>query len=530
MLNLASIVETNARLYPRHTALITDSETITYQKLNAISNQVANGLSALGVLPGDKVALSCLTNEYFPFCYYGILKAGAVVVSLNPLLKRDEIARNLEDSDAIVYICDDGGGYLSMAEEGYAAFKSVQSCQTFCLIPTGGDFELSDADTLLWEGLIAAQSVSFDMVQTEGDAPCSIIFTSGTTGRAKGAELTHANCVLAGYAFRDVVGYTRDDVVLVSAPMFSGLGQILLMGGTFTVGATLVLQQRFDPETVFMVMERYCVSVFVGVPTMYFALLHYLRLHPRNLEGLRRHWHKGAVGGAPVPPSLVDDVEEVFGLRLLKGYGLSETTSVLAFTRHGRPCDPESVGVPIWGMEIRVVDEQMNDVPVGEAGEIVARGPMVMRGYYKRPEANAEAFRGGWFHTGDVGKLDKDGNLYILDRIKDMIIRGGFNVYPCQVEAVLMSHPDIQIAAVIGMPDSRVGEEICAYVQLREGVKLTAKEIITWSKERIAAHAYPRQIEFIGRMPLGSTNKVLKSELRRLASSASACDEKRSNC
>lgn len=520
MLNLATVVETNGRLHPDRPALITDRQKITHGELNAQANQVANGLRELGVCPGDRVALSCLTHPYFSMCYYGILKAGAVVVSLNPLLKREEIARNLDDAGVSVYLCHDGSGQLPMAVEGYAAFEMTSGCRSFCLIQDGGEPPVCFKYVTDFTRLIKRQDRAFETVQTAPDAACSIIFTSGTTGRAKGAELTHANYAVTCLSYSDVMGYIPDDVILVAAPLFSVLGQTMLMGAGLYAGATLVLQPRFDPERVLTAMERHEVTVFSGVPTMFYSLLHYPGLHKHDLVKIGKHWRTGIVGGAPVPPDLVDEVESVFGVRLQKGYGLSETTAVVATTRRGRPYTKESVGVPMWGAEIRIVDASMNDKAVGEAGEIVVRGPMVMRGYYGRPEVNKEAFRGGWFHTGDVGMLDADGNLHILDRIKDMIIRAGFNVYPCQVEAVLMRHPDIQQAAVVGVPDRVLGEEIRAYIVPRNGSELTTVEVIHWGREHLARYAYPRQVEFLDQLPVGPTNKILKSELRESALAA----------
>lgn len=519
MLNLATVVETNARLYPDKPALITEQSRVTHGALNAFANQVANSLLELGVRPGDRVALSCLTNPFFTMCYYGILKTGAVVVSLNPLLKREEIARNLDDAEVSVFICHDGAGQLPMAVEGYAAFEMACGCRSFCLIQEDGEQPCLPNRAVDFSALVKPQSRALETVQTAPDAACSIIFTSGTTGRAKGAELTHANYAVTCLSYSDVMGYTPDDVILVAAPLFSVLGQTMLMSAGLSAGATLVLQSRFDPERVLCAMERHNVTVFSGVPTMFYSLLHYPGLHKHDLVKIGKHWRTGIVGGAPVPPNLLDEVESVFGVRLQKGYGLSETTAVVATTRRGRPYAKDSVGVPMWGAEIRIVDESMNDRSAGEAGEIVVRGPMVMRGYYDRPDANAEAFRGGWFHTGDVGMLDAEGNLHILDRIKDMIIRAGFNVYPCQVEAVLMRHPDILMAGVVGVPDAKLGEEVLACVVLRDGVSLNAEDIIAWGRKHLAGHAYPRRVKFLDRLPLGPTNKILKSELRRLAAS-----------
>lgn len=519
MLNLATVVETNARLYPDRPALIHGEWLVTHRELNVFANRVANGLWKMGVRPGDKVALSCLTNPYFVMCYYGILKTGAVVVSFNPLLKHEEIACNLTNADVSLYLCHDGAGQLPMAVEGHAAFNMVPGCRSFCLIADDGMQSPFHGHVISLGDWLEKQPDDFPTVQTSAEAPCNIIFTSGTTGHAKGAELTHANYAVTCLSYSDVMGYTPDDVILVAAPLFSVLGQTMLMGAGLYAGATLVLQPRFDPERVLTALERHEVTVFSGVPTMFYALLHHPGLHKHDLVKIRKHWRKGIVGAAPVPPELVDEVESVFGVRLQKGYGLSETTAVVATTRRGRPYAKESVGVPMWGAEIRIVDASMNDKAVGEAGEIVVRGPMVMRGYYGRPDANEEAFRGGWFHTGDVGMLDADGNLHILDRIKDMIIRGGFNVYPCQVEAVLMRHPDILMAGVVGVPDEKLGEEILAYVVLRDGASLNAEDFIAWGREHLAGYAYPRRVYFLDRLPLGPTNKILKSELRKLAAS-----------
>jgi len=520
MLNMATILETNARLYPDKPAIIQGNHVYTFRELNNLANRVAQGLQKAGVCSGDKVALSCLTNAYFVMSYYGIMKTGGVVVSLNPLLKHEEIARNLADAEACLYMCHDGAGQLPMLTEGYAAFHRTSSCRHFCLIADAGELPAFSEEVFFFQDWLEVNDGCFETVQNAADAPCNIIFTSGTTGRAKGAELTHANYAVTCLSYSDVMGYTSDDIILVAAPLFSVLGQTMLMGAGLYAGATLVLQPRFDPERVLDAMERCNVTVFSGVPTMFYALLHHPGLHKHDLVKIRKHWRTGIVGGAPVPPDLVDEVESVFGVRLQKGYGLSETTAVVATTRRGRPYTRESVGVPMWGAEIRIVDVSMNDKAVGEAGEIIVRGPMIMRGYYGHPEANVEAFRGGWFHTGDVGMLDADGNLHILDRIKDMIIRAGFNVYPCQVEAVLMRHPDIELAAVVGVPDEKLGEEIHACVVLREGVSLTAAEVLAWGCENLAAYAYPRQVSFLPRLPMGPTNKILKSELRKLATTA----------
>ena len=293
-------------------------------------------------------------------------------------------------------------------------------------------------------------------------------------------------------------------------------------------GMTSVLMARFEPEEALRLMAERSVTVFAGVPTMYWALLN-TEAEGVDLDGLAKNLRLAVSGGAALPVQVLREFEERFEVPILEGYGLSETSPVASFNHLDRERKPGSVGTPIWGVEMRIVDAEDNELPVGESGEIVIRGHNVMKGYYRRPEANAEALRGGWFHTGDVGILDEDGYFYIVDRTKDMIIRGGFNVYPREIEEVLMTHPAISLAAVLGVPDPEHGEEIKAFIVPVPGREPTSSEIIAWSKEQLAAYKYPRIIEFRGSLPMTATGKILKKELRSglevaLAEPAATCD------
>ena len=519
MLNLSAVVETNSRMYPDRTAIIAGDVRLSHRELNEASSQVASGLQAAGICKGDRVAMSCGTNAHFPICYYGVLKAGGVVVALNTLLKKRDIADQLKSCDATAYICDEGTEQLPISREGWGAFQEADACRHFWMIPNGAGGQLPGHGARWWSELVESRSASFDTVQTDGEDPCGIVFTSGTTGYAKGAELSHSNYVLNCQTVRDVLGYCPDDVVIVAAPLYNVLGQTLLMGAGLTGGATLMLLPRFESGAVLQAMQDHGGTVMGGVPTMFRALLHHPQLESFDLDTIRRTWRVGLCGGAPVPPELLSEVERVFHAQMIVGYGLSETTAGACFTRRGMKRKPGSIGVPLWGVEMRIVNDDMHEVKTGDPGEVVIRGHNVMKGYYRNDVANVEAFRGGWLHTGDIGKADEDGHFYILDRKKDMIIRGGRKVFPNEVERVILTHPDVAMTAVIGIPDEVLGEEIRAYVVPRAGANVCSESLISWCKEQMAAHVYPRSVVLTDALPLGPTGKILKEQIRVLDAS-----------
>jgi long-chain acyl-CoA synthetase len=516
MLNLAVLLEDSAREAPKHPAVIFNETTLSYAAVNGAANQVANGLTNLGVKPGDKVALSCPNLPFFPIVYYGILKAGAVVVPLNVLLKPREIAYHLQDSDAVAYFCFEGTEQLPMGQMGHAAFQDVDSCEHFIMITANPAAASPIEGTTTLGMLMHDQPPTYATVQTNSDDTAVILYTSGTTGKPKGAELTHLNMLMNARLAENMyeVCY-EEDVHLVTLPLFHSFGQSVQMNAGFYTRSTISLLPRFDPDTALAIMERDNVTIFAGVPTMYWALLNYPDADKYDLEKIARTLRLACSGGSAMPVEVMRAFQERFNVKILEGYGLSETSPVASFNRIDRPTKPGSVGVPVWGVQIRIVDESDEEVPQGELGEIVIRGHNVMKGYYNKPEANKEAFRGGWLHTGDIGRFDEDGYLYIVDRVNDMIIRGGFNVYPREVEEVLMTHPAVSLAAVVGVPNEAMGEEIKAFIVPKEDANpVSEEELRAWAKENMADYKYPRQIEFRDTLPMNATGKILKRDLR----------------
>ncbi|MCC6488648.1 MAG: long-chain fatty acid--CoA ligase [Candidatus Hydrogenedentes bacterium] len=515
MLNLAVILENSAREWPDKEAVTFNHFRLTYRMINDLANQVANGLRAAGIRKGDKIAFSCPNLPYFPIVYFAILKVGAVMVPLNVLLREKEVAYHLSDSDAVAFICFEGPEHLPIAKFGYAGFKEAKTCEHFWIIPTipGGDSPIPGVQTLM--ELMQGHPNTFDTVQCRADDTCVIIYTSGTTGRPKGAELSHFNMLMNCMVSKDLVDGSHDDVALAVLPFFHSFGLTGVLSTATLGGARLVLLPRFEPGEALRAMQDENVTLFGGVPTMYWELLNYPDAGKYDLEKIANTLRIGVSGGSAMPVDVMTRFQEKFRIRVLEGYGLSETSPSASFSRLDMPQKIGSIGVPIWGVEMKVVDTNVSEVPRGTHGEIVIRGHNVMKGYYKRDEANEEAFRGGWFHSGDIGYQDEDGYFFIVDRLKDMIIRGGYNVYPREVEEVLMTHPEVSLAAVLGVPDEVHGEEIKAYVVPEPGSTITAEALIEWSKNEMAAYKYPRYVELRKTLPLGPTGKVLKQELRR---------------
>lgn len=496
MLNICASLDDSAYRLPEETAVLFGGFKMTYRQLNAAACQVANGLRARGIRAGENIALSSPNVPHFLIAYYGILKAGCSVVPLNVLLKSREIAYHLADSDAAGYLCFEGSPELPMGTQGQAGFEQTASCREFILMPTDPS-----------KNPFASESPSFETVSTSAEDTAVILYTSGTTGQPKGAELTHSNIYSNMTASRSMLGYTHQDVALVSLPLFHSFGQTVLMNAMLMAGGKLVLMPRFDAGQALELMEQEGVTVFGGVPTMYWAMLH-------AKQDLHCKLRVAVSGGSSLPLEVLRGFEERFGVAILEGYGLSETSPVASFNDYLSPRKPGTVGRPIWGVQMRVVDSDDNEVPQGELGELLVRGPNVMKGYYGRPEQTAQALRGGWFHTGDIGRIDEDGYFSIVDRSKDMIIRGGFNVYPREIEEVLMTHPDVSLAAIVGVPHNEYGEEVKAFVVKKEGAALTEPELVSWAKEHMAAYKYPREVEFRNALPMNATGKILKRELR----------------
>jgi long-chain acyl-CoA synthetase len=434
------------------------------------------------------------------------------VVPLNVLLTEREIAYHLADSAAKAYFCFEGTPELPMGMAGLAAWRRTQTCGHFVLLTAdpAATSPSPEAETLA--EFTHRQPTTFASAPTAETGTAVILYTSGTTGQPKGAELTHSNMVQNALLANRLFGLHPHDVHLVALPLFHSFGQTVQMNAGLATGATLVLLPRFDAGQALALMEREQVTFFAGVPTMYHALLHCDS--GAGLEAIAARMRVAVSGGAALPAEVMRRFEDRFGVPILEGYGLSETSPVATFNRVDRPRRPGSVGLPVWGVQVMIVRDDGSPAGTGEAGEIAIRGHNVMKGYFRRPEATAEVTDAqGWFRTGDVGTRDADGYLYIVDRKKDLIIRGGFNVYPRELEEVLLTHPGVSLAAVVGVPHPSHGEEVKAFVIRAPGAALTEDDLIAWCKQNMAAYKYPRIVEFRESLPMTATGKILKREL-----------------
>jgi long-chain acyl-CoA synthetase len=516
-LNLATLLEDSARRHPGRDAVVLGSTRLTYAQVDAAANQVANLMASRGIRPGDRVALSSPNLPYFPIVYYGLLKAGAVVVPLNVLLKGREVAYHLRDSDAKAYVCFEGSADLPIGAEGYAGFQQAPWCEHFLLVTADPSAPSSIPGVQTLGQALAGQPASFPTVGTEATDTAVILYTSGTTGQPKGAELSHANLVLNALTSNRLFGTlaTEHDRHLITLPLFHSFGSTVQMNAGFAVASTLVLLPRFDARQAVELLERERITFFAGVPTMYWGLLSTVDAGV-DVAAIAANLRVAVSGGASLPVEIIKRFQDSFQVQILEGYGLSETSPVATFSDPERDPRPGSIGVPIWGVDLKLINDDWTSVDaVGEIGEITIRGHNVMKGYFNRPDATAEVIRDGWLRTGDLARRDEDGFYYIVDRAKDMIIRGGFNVYPREIEEVLMTHPAVSLAAVVGVPHDSHGEEVKAFIIRTPGAGLTEDELIAWCRDIMAAYKYPRIVEFAESLPMTATGKILKRELAR---------------
>ena len=491
MTNLASILTDSAARDGEHAAVKLDDAVLTYAALDGASAHVAGLLAAHDVSPGDRVGIMLPNVPYFPVVYYGVLRAGAVVVPMNVLLKRREVAFYLQDSGAKVLFAWHG-----FAEDAQAG---ADDAGAECIIVTPGEFEQ----------MVGAAAAQPEVVARNDSETAVILYTSGTTGTPKGAELTHHNLLRNAEVARDLFSAGTEAVTLGALPLFHSFGQTCSMNAIVLAGGTLTMIPRFDPEKALEIIQRDNVNIFMGVPTMYGALLHLSGRERYDTSTLKLC----VSGGSALPVELLRSFEKAFNATILEGYGLSETSPVASFNHPDRERKPGSIGTPISGVEMKVVDEDDNEVAPGEVGEIVIRGHNVMSGYWQRPDSTRETIRDGWFHSGDMARVDEDGYFFIVDRKKDLIIRGGYNVYPREVEEVLYEHPAVREVAVLGIPHDEYGEEVAAAVTLKDGAEVTADELRDFVKEQVAAYKYPRYIWFVDELPKGPTGKILKREI-----------------
>jgi long-chain acyl-CoA synthetase len=491
-MNLAQNLTSTAAEHPDRPALRLDDAVLTYAQLDEASARAAGLLRGRGVERGDRVGIMLPNVPYFAVCYYGVLRAGAVVVPMNVLLKGREVAFYLGDSEA--KLCFAWHEFADEAEKG-GAEAGVE-----LIVVKPGEFE-----TLLGEA-----EPEREVADTADDDTAVILYTSGTTGTPKGAELTHGNLARNVEAGLNLFEPSPDEVILGALPLFHSFGQTCGLNCAVASGACLSLIPRFDPSKALGIIERDGVSVFQGVPTMYAAMLAHPERDSFDVSTLRLC----VSGGGAMPLEVMRGFEETFGCIILEGYGLSETSPIASFNHPHMERKPGSIGTPIEGVEMRVVDEDRKPVVQGEVGEVAIRGHNIMKGYWRKPEATADAIDSeGWFYTGDMARVDEDGYFYIVDRKKDLIIRGGYNVYPREVEEVIYEHPAVHEAAVIGIPHPELGEEVGAGIALNEGAEASPEEIREYVKGQVAAYKYPRVVWIVDELPKGPTGKILKREI-----------------
>jgi long-chain acyl-CoA synthetase len=489
--NLATNIIDAAERHGDRPAIRLDDFVLTWEQLAGASAHAAGLLVEEGIEPGDRVGLMLPNVPQFPILYYGILRAGGIVVPMNVLLKEREVAYYLEDSGAKLLLAWEGMFDAAQAGADKAGAKVLQV-----------DFED-------FVQRLGAATPREEIAERDGSDTAVLLYTSGTTGSPKGAELTHDNLRSNAETSAGLYDGGPEDVMLGALPLFHAFGQTCAMNVAVVTGACLSLIPRFDPEKALEIFERDSVTIFLGVPTMYGAMLHAPGRADHDTSSLR----VCVSGGSAMPVELLKGFEDAFGCAILEGYGLSETSPTASFNQLDRERKPGSIGTPVPGVEMKLLDEDGNEVPDGEVGEIVIKGPNVMKGYWNKPDATEEAIVDGWFYSGDLAKRDEDGFYFIVDRKKELIVRGGYNVYPREIEEVLYEHPAVREAAVVGIPDDQMGEEIGAAIALKEGEDVSEDDIKAFVKEQVAGYKYPRRVWFVDELPKGPTGKILKREI-----------------
>ncbi|HYO38498.1 MAG TPA: long-chain fatty acid--CoA ligase [Nocardioidaceae bacterium] len=494
MTRLAQALQQTAEQHGDRPAIRLDDVVLTYDQLLDGARRVTTLLRSRGVGPGDRVALVLPNVPMFPVLFYGALGAGAVVVPMNPLLKSREVQFALEDSGASVLFAWHG-----VLDE---AAKAATSVGIECVPVDPADF--SD--------LVGSHEPAGDVAERSDDDTVVLLYTSGTTGQPKGAELTEANLATnAATTAETLIELGPDDVVMGCLPLFHCFGLTCGLNAAVLSGACLTLLPRFDATTALEVVKRDKVTVFEGVPTMYAGMLNVEGAESFDVSSLRTC----ITGGAAMPVEVMRSFEKQFGCIVLEGYGLSETSPVASFNHPGRERRPGSIGLPVRGVEMRLVDDEGRDVATsGDVGEIAIRGENLMKGYWAREDATREAVPDGWLRSGDLATRDADGYYYIVDRKKDLIIRGGYNVYPREVEEALYEHEAVAEAAVVGVPNELLGEEVGAAVALKPGRQVSEDELRAFVRERLASFKYPRHLWIVDQLPKGPTGKILRREVR----------------
>lgn len=504
-MNVGQLLANTAARTPDQTATIFRDQKTSYAELDKRANQVANALMALGIQKGDRVGLYIHNLPLYVEAYYGILKAGATVVPMNVLYKTGEVAYIMRDSGAKALLTF--GPFTQVAAEAKAEAPELQYLITAAPGAIPG--------TLSWAQTIGSAPDTPPNVSVSEDDVAVFSYTSGTTGRPKGAMLTHGNLLanIEQCSSLERIKVRPDDVVWLALPLFHIYGMNVGMNLTVMHGGAMMLVERFEPVPTLEGIQKHGVSVIYGAPPMFLAWSQVPNIRDYNFSRVRYI----ASGAAALPVAVMSLFEELTGVPISEGYGLSESAPVLTTNAAGPYTKPGTVGPTIPGVEIKIVDENDNELPRGQMGELIARGANVMKGYWNKPEATAETLRDGWLRTGDLAIEDDDGYFSIVDRKKDMIVVSGYNVYPREVEETLFRHPAVADAAVVQYPDPYQGESVMAFVVLKEGQSATGQELIDYCRSQIAVFKCPRRVEFTDALPKNNTGKVLRRELREKA-------------
>ena len=512
--NLGMFIRSAANLAPDADALRQAHRTISYRQLDQDTDRIARNLISAGLKKGDRVVLSMPNSIEFVLAYFAIAKAGCIAVPFNVMLKEAEMAHILSDSGALAAIYSDDEANNRSREIVDAARNS--DCRFFwsadCIPLDGSACDSPTCLASLLNGAATDGSVSLPM--TDADDVAVILYTSGTTGTPKGAMLTHGNLSMSGLINAETMGYGRNETIILTLPLFHVFGQVVLMLGGISRMACLELVPRFDPLAVLDIMATRDVTMFGGVPTMYSALVSAAAKLPEDqMERIRGSLRLCISGASSLAPDLAEHFERRFAASVLDGYGLTEASPTVAFSSRQGPRKAGSVGKAAWGVEVRIVSDKGYDADVGELGEIWCRGPGIFAGYWNNEAATRDAVEDGWLKTGDIGSKDAEGYVRIVDRIKEIIIRGGYNVYPTEVEHVLLQHPAVDMCAVVGVADDHYGEEVAAHIVKKQGDETKAEAIVDWARARLAGYKYPRVIVFRDALPLTGSGKVMKRML-----------------
>ena len=508
-MNLSSRLSETAGIHATKPAYFFMDRSTSYAELDGAVTKFASGLAGLGVQKGDHIALLLGNSPHFIIAFYGAMRLGATVIPVNPIYTAEEIGYILNNGDVKAVVALDLLAPLVGKVEGM-----LPKVSNYIICPTKQDStidELIEAHPKMksFSSVLESGTISFEGPQLDEDDVAVILYTSGTTGRPKGAMLTHKNLYSNARDTGDYLKMNENDRVITTLPMFHVFCMTVVLNAPLISGATLLIAPKFSPADIFRLAEKYEATVFAGVPTMYNFLYQYREGNPAHLSTLRLC----ISGGASLPVALLKNFEKKFNVAISEGYGLSEASPVTCFNPLDRPRKPGSIGTSIMNLKNKVVNELGEEVPVGEVGELIVQGPNVMKGYYKMPEETEAAIKDGWLYTGDLAKMDEEGYFYIVDRKKDMIIVGGFNVYPREVEEVLYNHPDIVEAAVIGVPDPNVGEAVKCFV-VKSNKELTEVQVLEYCKQYLAKYKLPSSIDFIDELPKNTTGKILRRALK----------------